>query len=311
MSNKKANTMKNVLKKNMQVSGIESYRKHISTMTQISQSTINKVATSSIHNSGLTFHLKNILKDMSMSAITKTFEVPIMSFISSIVHSPTAIIREEIEKYLPEGVTYASFNELYLSKMYEMKWFPYLGQYYSFGFDIQVLNIANSNEDKETIIKMIDQLVFDYYNDNEIEEMKNSWKHADITKAKLRILNEAVNAYYRREYALTVSTIVLLWEGIIARKVNEVDNKRTSSRTKENLKNLIEKNGYEEVINSYCKEFIFYSCSNSNEVIKDVPGRHSIAHSWYEEYPSKKMALNAIFFTDFLLNLDKVSIENS
>lgn len=174
MKDKKANTMKNVLKKNMQVSGIESYRKHISTMTQISQSTINKVATSSIHNVGSTFHLKNILKDMSMSANTKTFEVPIMSLISSILPSPTAIIREEIEKYLPEGVTYASFNELYLSKMYEMKWFPYLGQYYSFGFAIQVLNIADSNEDKATIIKMIDQLVFDYYDDNEIEEMKNS-----------------------------------------------------------------------------------------------------------------------------------------
>ena len=75
-----------------------------------------------------------------------------------------------------------------------MKWFLYLGQYYSFGFDIQVLNIADSNEDKETIIKMIDQLVFDYYDDNEIEKMKNSWKYIDITKAKLRILNEAINA---------------------------------------------------------------------------------------------------------------------
>lgn len=307
MKDKKANTMKNVLKKNMQVSGIESYRKHISTITQISQSTMNKAITSTIHSSGLTFHLKNILKDMSMSAITKTFEIPIMSFISSIVPSPTAIIREEIEKYLPEGVTYAVFNELYLSKMYEMKWFPYLGRYYSFEFAIQVLNIANTNDDKETIIKKIDKLVLDYYDDNGIEVMKNSWKHVDITKTKLRILNEAINAYYRKEYALTVSTIVLLWEGIIARKVNEVDNKRTSSRTKKNLKKLIEKNDYEEIINSYCKEFIFYSCSNSNEVIKDVPGRHSIAHSWYEEYPSKKMALNAIFFTDFLLNLDDVS----
>lgn len=74
---------------------------------------------------------------------------------------------------------------------------------------------------------------------------------------------------------------------------------------------LIEKNNCKKVINSYCDEFIFYSCSNSSEVKKDVPGRHSIAHSWYEEYPSKKMALNAIFFTDFLLNLNDASMENS
>ena len=36
---------------------------------------------------------------------------------------------------------------------------------------------------------------------------------------------------------------------------------------------------------------------------EDVPGRHGIAHCWYNKYPTKKAALNAILFTDFLLNL--------
>ena len=47
-----------------------------------------------------------------------------------------------------------------------------------------------------------------------------------------------------------------------------------------------------------------YSCYSVEEVIDDVPGRNSSAHSWYSEYPSKKAALNAILFTDFLLRLE-------
>lgn len=38
----------------------------------------------------------------------------------------------------------------------------------------------------------------------------------------------------------------------------------------------------------------------------DVPGRHGIAHCWYDTYPNRKMALNAIIFTDFLLELKPI-----
>ena len=67
---------------------------------------------------------------------------------------------------------------------------------------------------------------------------------------------------------------------------------------------LIDENGYDEIFDSFCEEFIFYDCRKPGDVIADVPGRHGIAHSWYDKYPSKKMALNAILFTDFLLHLE-------
>ena len=42
---------------------------------------------------------------------------------------------------------------------------------------------------------------------------------------------------------------------------------------------------------------------NPDNYYIDVPGRHSFAHAWYTKYPTRKSALNAILFTDFLLSL--------
>jgi hypothetical protein len=53
-----------------------------------------------------------------------------------------------------------------------------------------------------------------------------------------------------------------------------------------------------------------YNCNSSAETILDVPGRNSAAHSFYESYPTRKAALNAILFTDFLLNLEPLEEEN-
>ena len=118
----------------------------------------------------------------------------------------------------------------------------------------------------------------------------------------IRILVQAVQAYHRREYALTVSALSTLWEGIIQEKVND-NSYRVSRKTRENLTKLIEENEFDKIFASFCEEFIFYDCRKVEEVKPDVPGRHGIAHCWYNTYPNKKMALNAILFTDFLLRL--------
>jgi len=75
------------------------------------------------------------------------------------------------------------------------------------------------------------------------------------------------------------------------------------------LKSLISTNEVSSVIQSYCDEYIFYNCTGTAEFKPDVPGRHAYTHSWYTKYPSKKAALNAILFTDFLLNLSPIPCE--
>ena len=93
-----------------------------------------------------------------------------------------------------------------------------------------------------------------------------------------------------------------MWEGIIQEKVND-ESYRVSRKTRENLSILIEENEFGKIFSSFCDEFIFYDCRKPEEVKLDVPGRHGIAHCWYNTYPNRKMALNVILFTDFLLGL--------
>ena len=57
--------------------------------------------------------------------------------------------------------------------------------------------------------------------------------------------------------------------------------------------------------------YIFYDCNSSTDVIDDVPGRHGVAHSYYQKYPSKKAALNAILFADFLMKIKIDDAEQS
>lgn len=121
----------------------------------------------------------------------------------------------------------------------------------------------------------------------------------------IRILVQSIQAYNRREYALTVSALSTLWEGIIQEKMNDTSY-RISRKTRENLSKLIEENEFGSIFSSFCDEFIFYNCTKPEDVKSDVPGRHGIAHCWYDTYPSRKMALNAILFTDFLLELKPI-----
>ena len=60
---------------------------------------------------------------------------------------------------------------------------------------------------------------------------------------------------------------------------------------------------------SFFDEYIMYNCESVEEVKEDVPGRNSSAHSWYNKYPSRKAALNAILFTDFLLDIEPLEHE--
>ena len=103
------------------------------------------------------------------------------------------------------------------------------------------------------------------------------------------------------------------WEGMIATKLGKEDNYRVSNQTRDNIAALNEENDVGDIVTQFCKECIFYDCGSPEQVIDDVPGRHAIAHAWYAKYPSRKTALNAILFTDFLfeLNSKEPSKENN
>ena len=197
---------------------------------------------------------------------------------------------------------YREVNDVFLKAMFDAKWFPYAGWIASFRIVDEMLEILNTSRASKNRIKRIDRLIFSYYDKDEIDNFKRRWRKMGLPSYMIRILVQAVQAYHRREYALTVSALSTLWEGIIQEKVNDYSY-RVSRKTRENLTKLIEENEFDKIFSSFCEEFIFYDCRKVEEVKPDVPGRHGIAHCWYNTYPNKKMALNAILFTDFLLRL--------
>lgn len=232
------------------------------------------------------------------------FDSPIMHWFRDAISPPIVALLHEFHSLIPPDFKPERFNEIYLGAMYEEKWFPYIGWDADISLAATIVSIIEDMKPGAKRTKAIDQAVNKYYTKTVIEDMRKSWRSLGLPPHKVRILNQAVRAYHRKEYALTVSALVDLWEGIIAQKSHTPDDYRISRKTRDNLGKLIEGNNYDDILTSFCTEFIFYDCHEQEEVKDDVPGRHGIVHSWYDKYPSKKTALNAILFTDFLLKLE-------
>lgn len=197
---------------------------------------------------------------------------------------------------------YEEVNEVFLKAMFDARWFPYAGWIADFRIVDAMLEILDTSRASKNRVKRIDKLIFSYYDKDEINNLKRGWSQMNLPSYMTRILVQSVQAYHRREYALTVSALSTLWEGIIQEKMNDTSY-RISRKTRDNLTKLIEENEFDKIFSSFCEEFIFYNCTKPEDVKPDVPGRHGIAHCWYDTYPNRKMALNAILFTDFLLGL--------
>lgn len=222
-------------------------------------------------------------------------------WLQTIDFSPLTSILENIRS-IGFDFDYNEINEVFLKAMFDAKWFPYAGWIADFTIVDEMLEILDTSRASKNRIKRIDRLIFSYYSKEEINNLKRGWRQMNLPSYMTRILVQSIQAYHRREYALTVSALSTLWEGIIQEKVND-ESYRVSSKTRENLTKLIEENEFDKIFSSFCEEFIFYNCMKPEEVKPDVPGRHGIAHCWYNTYPNRKVALNAILFTDFLLRL--------
>ena len=223
------------------------------------------------------------------------------TWLQTVDFSPLTRILENI-RAIGFDFDYKEINEIFLKAMFDAKWFPYAGWIADYTMVDEILEILDTSRASKNRIKRIDRLIFSYYNKDEINNLKRGWKQMNLPSYMIRILAQSVQAHHRREYALTVSALSTLWEGIIQEKAKD-DSYRVSKKTRENLKKLIDENEFDRIFSSFCEEFIFYDCKKAEEVKPDVPGRHGIAHCWYNTYPNRKVALNAILFTDFLLGL--------
>lgn len=199
-------------------------------------------------------------------------------------------------------------NAIYLMAMYECKWFPYAGSIADETlFETVDEIIATSRGISKRREKRIDNAILAYYTDKEVKRIKSTWWNSDLDYCLKRSLCQAVNAYLRKEYVLTISCLATMWEGLIYIKAHNalpIERQRQKMKiTMQDLSDLTKSNRYDEIFSDYFNNFIVSQCDKVDDVVEGVPNRHGTSHSWYKKYPNKKAALNAILLTDFIINL--------
>lgn len=191
-------------------------------------------------------------------------------------------------------------------EMYDNKWFPSVVSEASvhFLFDYYEIDKTTRNGSKRRT-KLLDKLVFSYYNQAYIRDIKREWRIKTTNLYQRRTLLEALRAYERKEYATTLIILSTFWQGLIYEKSNKEDDYRKDKDTKEYAHQLLNNQYFHELCGQYFDDYIYYICNNASEVKEGVPGRHAIVHNWYKTYPSRKEALNAILFTNTLITTPK------
>lgn len=234
------------------------------------------------------------------------YDSPVFKWIQTFDFNPFFESLKELS--IPE-LDSEKIKQVYLHEMYDAHWFPGTIWSADLMLTLDVIDVIGSTRKSKNRVRQIDRAVYSYYTKSVIEGMKKDWRKLNLPEYLMRILHQAVQAYHRKEYAITVVVLSTQWEGIIYNKAHD-DGRKITEKTKRYLAALAEQNNYLEIFKSYYDEFIMYNCNSPAETIVDVPGRNSAAHSFYEKYPTRKAALNAILFTDFLLSLEPLEEEN-
>ena len=181
------------------------------------------------------------------------------------------------------------------------RWFPYIrGATFFPGF-FGINQILAESPDEQERVNQIDQMVFSFYTEERVQEIKAEWGELGLPEHIYRILAQAVDAYLRGEYAMTTIVLSSLWEGIVGQKATGQDSYKVSKRTIQNFQKLIKVNELPGMCAEFYETNVMYTCTSVEEVKPDVPGRHANAHGWFSSYPTQKAGLNAIMLTDFLL----------
>lgn len=219
---------------------------------------------------------------------------------SSLILCPATVILPPIVEQ--RGIIYDRVRAVYIKELYNANWCPFIYEACAISL-VEELNeiILHTRQGTKSRQEKFDQFVFKHFDKKYISWLKKEWKKSQVPVKIRRTLRHILDDYEKREYAVVVVSLSTMWEGLIADMAN-LEGKAGSKQLKEAVKQFTEANDYTDAIAQYYDNFVLYHCYNPDQVKSDSPGRHYSAHGWwYSNYPTKKAALNAILFTDFLL----------
>ena len=196
-------------------------------------------------------------------------------------------------------------EKLYLNTMYEAQWFPYFTDNLEHTELYGIFDIVERTRPSKSRKKQIDKFIYNSFNKTKLNNMKKDWRKSELSSGMKKLLCQAIDSYNDKKYGLTVSAIVPLWERIITKMADEPQMFK-SKEVKQCFDNLLDNNDIPSIIDRFYDSFLMGTCYSVSEISTEYPKRDAVAHGWFEKYPTRKMALNAILFTDFLLKLEAV-----
>ena len=228
---------------------------------------------------------------------------PILSILESFDTSYVSQSLREIAQTISAYYDSNRLKKVLLTVMAESKWFPYAGWIADVHTLYEISNIvASSRGASARRTKRIDKVVLNYYTNGKIREIKSNWWHTDLPFCIRKILGQALEAHLRGEYALSITCLATMWEGLILDKIH-VLGRQNMKKTKKDFADLIDENNFAPIFSEFYNDYIVSNCNSAEEVIEGIPNRNGISHSKYKKYPNKKASLNAILLTDFIINL--------
>ena len=252
------------------------------------------------------------LTDSYCNAIASIVQSPVFQWLSDLEALSVRSILEDLD-ISDNGLyeRYEALEETYYSTLMECKWFPYAAWAADLNLFAEVSDImATSRGASKRREQRIDRAILAYYDKTEIRYIKRSWKGTDLDSHIKKILGQAIEAHLRGEYALTISSLATMWEGLIYIKAHNATmqerHRQNMNKTKQELADLTQFNDYNSIFSDYFDRFIVSQCNAVEDVVDGVPNRHGASHSWYHKYPNKKASLNAILLTDFIIKLEPI-----
>ena len=139
---------------------------------------------------------------------TPLFNSPAFQFLKEIRMDYLDSLRNFLDEFRITGAYFRKkINDIVFREVYDAKWFPYAEWGNDYEMVISILDILNSTRKSKNRVKKIDKLIFGYYSKTKIEELRKGWRDKNIPNHIVRMMQQAVQAYHRKEYAITVTML--------------------------------------------------------------------------------------------------------
>lgn len=206
---------------------------------------------------------------------------------------------------LENTIAILQLDNEYSIALFQAEWFPYAGWNADASILWEVKSVIDSSKkDSAGRKNKIDKILFSYYTDKELKIIsKKISKNMLISPVHKRIIKQAIQAYFRKEYAITTVVLSSLWQTLIYLKSGNTTSGHKENQSKQYFEDLVKQNKLAPQFNDYFSNFVMAACYGDNDANPDVPMRNANAHGWYNKYPTKKAAINAILLTDFIIEI--------